>query len=395
MGDFLIFFYLTTAFVWLYRSHRAFEALRENPVVEVKAADSPLRAHGPIGPEADRPDRTPLVSILLPVKNEEVNLELCLNQLLAQDYPSKEIIVINDHSIDRTGEILSQYALLYPNQIRTFEAADTPPGWTGKNWALAQGVPLARGEWFLFTDADTRHEPWSLSSAVAHAEGKDLNLLTLAPRCLTDSFWEKTLQPPAMTFLGLWFPFHKVNQPGSQIHFGNGQYLLMRKKAYQALGGHERVKEAFLEDFSLVREAKKAGFRIECAIGTKIYGTRMYRSFLGIWLGWRRIFFHAFERKPLTLLKKAILVFSFSFLPFFFFPFFTRLALIDPDRYGAFWGASFPILILILLTAWKAHDVVKAERRHAFLHPFAGFVLAGILIDAAWAAWQKKELRWR
>lgn len=380
MGDALAFFYLVTAGVWFFRGKRAFEALRENSVVEIST--NPLPS-------------SPLVSILLPVKNEEPNLEACLKRLLDQDYEPKEIIVINDHSIDRTGEILSKYKQLYPNQIQTLESPDLPLGWTGKNWALAQGAPRAQGGWLLFTDADTRHEPWSLSSALAHAEGKDLDLLTLTPRCLTESFWEKVVQPAAMTFLGLWFPFKEVNYPDSQLYFGNGQYLLIRKKVYQALGGHEKVKEAFLEDFALVREAKRARFRIECALGTKVYGTRMYRSFPGIWMGWRRIFFHAFEKKPGVLFGKAFLVFSFSFLPFFFLPFLTRLAVLHPDRYGNFWGASFPILALILLTAWKAHHVVGAERRYGFLHPIAGFVLAGILLDAAWAALQKKELRWR
>ena len=384
MGNFLAFFYLLAAGVWLYRSYRAFEALRENPVVDVRRTH-PSPGSSPL----------PLVSLLLPVKNEEVNLEACLNRLLGQDYPAKEIIVINDHSMDRTAEILSEYTRLYPNQIQALEAPSVPEGWTGKNWALAQGVPFARGEWFLFTDADTRHEPWALSSAMAHAEAKALDLLTLSPRCLTESFWEKTLQPAAMALMGLWFPFRRVNHPGSPLYFGNGQYLLIRKRLYHEIGGHAKVKEAFLEDFALVREAKKAGFRVECAIGTKIFGTRMYRSFLEIWLGWRRIFFHAFERRPFALLKKAVLVLSFSFLPFFLFPFLTRLALMNPDRFGAFWGAGFLLLTLILLTAWKAHSIVGAERRYGFLHPVAGFVLAGILIDATWAALAKKELRWR
>jgi len=384
MGDLLAFFYLLTAGVWLSRSRRALEALRENPVVKPTPA-----------PERPPSQPRPLVSILLPVKNEEINLEACLDRLLAQDYQPKEIIVINDHSLDRTAEILSRYRQLYTNEIRVLEAPPVPSGWTGKNWALAQGSPLARGDWLLFTDADTRHEPWSLSSALTHGEGKDLDLLTLAPRCLTGGFWEKVLQPTAMALMGLWFPFTRVNHPASPLSFGNGQYLLIRKKAYQAVGGHERVREAFLEDFALVREAKKARFRIECAIGTAIYGTRMYRSFPGIWQGWRRIFFHAFEKKPWVLFKKALLVFSFSFLPFFFLPFLTSYALTNPHRFGAFWGASFPILTLILLTAWKAHRIVGARRRFGLWHPLAGFILAGILGDAAWTALQKKELRWR
>lgn len=379
MGDCLFLFYLLTAAVWLFRSHRAFEALRENPVVQTSLP----------------PSTAPRVSVLLPVKNEEENLPACLHTLLNQDYPAKEIIVINDNSIDRTAELLSEFTRLYPGIVQAVNAPSQPTGWTGKNWALAHGTPFARGGWLLFTDADTRHDPRSISSAVSHAEGKDLDLLTLSPRCLVSTFWEKILQPSAMSFIGLWFPFHKVNQSSSKLVFGNGQYLLIKRSAYDAIGGHEKVKGAFLEDFALVKEAKAAGLRIECAIGTAIYGTRMYRSFLGIWEGWRRIFYHAFEKNPLRLLTKAVTVFSFSLLPFFLFPFLTQLALENPRHYGKIWGAGFPILTLILLTAWKTHTVLRAPRRYAFLHPLAGFVLTGIFLDAFWAVLRRRELRWR
>lgn len=381
MGDLLSFFYLLTAVVWLYRSKRAFEALRQIPQVKPASDTFP-----PSGPK---------VSILLPVKNEEENLAACLEGLLNQNYPNKEIIVINDHSLDRTPEILKEFVQKYPDQIRALEAPPLPAGWTGKNGALAHGVKFAAGEWFLFTDADTRHESWALASALTHAEGKDLDLLTLTPRCLVEGFWEKMVQPAAMGFTGLWFPLHKVNDPKSSLTFGNGQFLFIRKKAYEAIGGHTQVKDAFLEDFALVREIKNAGRRFECAIGTKLYGTRMYRSFDGIWLGWRRIFYHGFEKNPFRLFGRALSVISFSFLPFFFFPMFTQFAFRFPEQYGKIWGATFPILILMIVTAWKTCGLVEAPRLYALLHPFASFILGGILADAGWLAAQKKELKWR
>lgn len=380
MGIFLALFYLLTALVWLSRARKSLRLLQENPQIL---------------PAALNASETPWVSILLPVKNEEKNLAACLEALVGQTHPFKEIIVINDHSMDRTGEILADWVRLYPNQVRSLNAPDLPPGWTGKNWALAQGVPFARGEWLLFTDADTRHDPPCLSSALAHAESRDLDVLTLSPRCLAEGFWEKTVQPAAMGFMGLWFPFAEVNRPRSPVIFGNGQYLLIRKKVYAALGGHEKVKGAFLEDFALVREAKRSSFRAQVAIGTKVYGTRMYGSFSAIWCGWRRIFLHAFEKNPVRLFQKAVSVFTFSFLPFLFFPFLTQLALTDPESLGKFWGASFPVLALIFMTALKTHSVVEAPRFHALFHPLAGCVLAGVLWDAAWIALQKKEVVWR
>ncbi len=372
-------YYTLTALVWLYRARRALQALAENPVVKPASYDS----------------NPPRVSVLVPAKNEASNIEACLDALLDQDYPALQIIVINDHSLDETPQILSRYSQRYPGRLRVLDAPEMPAGWTGKNWALAHGVREARGDWLLFTDADTRHELHSVSSAVVHAEGKDLDLLTLSPRCLVEGFWEKTLQPAAMGFTGLWFPFYKVNSPRTPITFGNGQYLLIRKKIYDTLGGHEKVKGAYLEDFALVREAKQAGRRIECAIGTAIYGTRMYSSFSGIWKGWRRIFLHAFEKNPYPLALKALSVFVFSALPFLLFPFFTRFALQDPEDWGRVWGASLPVLALIGLTIWKTHEVVKAPRGYALFHPLAGLVLTGILLDAGRMALLKEEVKWR
>lgn len=363
MGNFLFSFYVVTALVWLYRAARALGALKETPRVEIASPGSA--------------EPLPSLSVLIPVKNEEANIGDCLESLLAQDRTALEIIVTNDHSTDRTPEILAETARQCPDQVKILNAPATPPEWTGKNWALAQAVSQARGEWLLFTDADTRHEPWMTASALAHAEGKNLDLLTLTPRCLAEGFWEKTLQPAAMAFLGLWFPFAKVNDPHSPVVFGNGQFLMIRKKVYEALGGHEKVKGEYLEDFALVRAAKAARFRVECAFGTKIFGTRMYRSLRGIWLGWRRIYLHAFEKNPLLLLAKALSVFIFSTLPFVFFP------------------GGLPVLFLIWGVAWKASGIVGAPRGYSLLHPLAGFIVAGILADAAWQAFRKHPVRWR
>ena len=380
MNRFLTLFFLLTALVWLWRSRKALRALLDNPEIQ---------------PLLSTPASLPDVSLLLAVRNEESNLRACLERLLAQNYPSLEIIVINDRSVDRTAEILQEFAQAYPGRLRLLESPPLPQGWTGKNWAIHHGIPHAQGEWLLFTDADTRHEPWALTSAVTHAEKKGFDLVTLSPRCLTEGFWEKTLQPTAIGYLAHWFPFPQVNDPQNSLVFGNGQFFLIRKKVYHALGGHEKVKGELLEDFALVREAKKQGRRIQAAIGTQIYGTRMYDSFAGIWRGWRRIYLHAFEKNPLSLARRVVSTFTFSFLPFFLAVFLVSWFLTDPS--GSLLLKSLVVLTLlgILCSAWKTYQVIGAKRRYAFLHPLAGLILAGILADATWLAFHKKEAGWR
>lgn len=381
MKSLLALFYLVTAAVWIARAWRAFGLLRRTPAVSI-INDLPA-------------SRLPRISVLIPARDEEENLEACLETFLSQTYPAIEIIVINDHSTDRTPEILARLERRHPGKIRELNAPDRPEGWTGKNWALAHGVKEAKGEWFLFTDADTRHEPHTLLSAWDHAERRGLGLLTLSPRCLTEGFWEKTLQPAALGLLGLWFPFAKANDPRSPVIFGNGQFLLFRKAVYQKTGGHAKVREKFLEDYALFKAVKESGERAEVAIGTNIFGTRMYASFSKTWAGWRRIYLHAFEKNAAALWRKSFLVFFFSCLPFFLFSLLTPAAFREPQGFGLLWGASLPILFLILGTVWKTHQVVGAPKLFSVFHPLAGIVLTGILGDAAWNALRRKEVRWR
>lgn len=253
----------------------------------------------------------------------------------------------------------------------------------------------AKGEWLLFTDADTRHEPESVSAVVAHARSRGLRFLSLLPRCLTNGLIEDIIQPSAMVFLGLWFPIQKINDPHSSVYFANGQYLLMERKLYEEIEGHAKVKEEFLEDFALMKNAKQTGARTECALGAEIYGTRMYDSFPAMWRGWRRIYLHAFRKNPAALFLKFSSVALFSVVPFAAFLPLTFLARQNPERYAFLWQASIPLLIYILILCWKAYGIVKAKRLFAVLHPLAAFLIAMILLDASWMAATKQPTQWR
>ena len=225
----LIFLAMVTG--WSYRIARLRQSLAWMPLIN----------------PGSRPARKDKVSVMIPMKNEENNARACVEALLKQDYPNFEIMVVNDRSTDKTGEILKALSLCHPERsegsiIYIENQTPTPEGWTGKNFAIHQGISKASGDWLLFTDADTRHEPVSLSAAIAHAQAKDLEFLTLLPRCLCETFLEKMMQPIAMAMLGLWFPIQKINDPDSKIYFGNGQYLLIKRKLYEKLGGHEGVK---------------------------------------------------------------------------------------------------------------------------------------------------------
>lgn len=370
---------------WVYRSARAYSELKQAPVLL---------------PDTNTP-RYGKLSILIPARNEERNIGACLESLLPQLREGDEILVVNNCSQDKTEIILQKLGAQeialgdLPTdprvRLKYLNTPQTPGGWTGKNFAIHLGIYYATGDWFLFTDADTRHQPGSLDAAMAFAEKNKTDLLTLLPRCLAQGFWEYLLQPCAMGYIGLWFPIQKINHPRSKIYFGNGQYILIRKEHYQKIGGHAAVKEAFLEDFALVKKTKEIGARGICAFGMEIYGTRMYDSFKAIWQGWRRIFLHAFEQDALRLFKSALSVFCFSV-----FPFITVLFLIAKlSLFSASGILSLLIFMILFTTAWKAYTIVKSKPLYALLHPFAATIFFLILLDATQMALFKRPTSWR
>lgn len=377
------------AAVWANRARRALITLRDTPEI------APIRKRSPIEPFGDDSEEisslSPLVSIMVPAKNEQANIAACLDSLLGQDYAHHEIIVVNDNSTDATGAILESYR----GRIQSLNAAPTPEGWTGKNFAIHSALSRAKGEWFLFTDADTRHEPAGLSAAMAHAQAHQLELLTLIPRCLTESFFEHLIQPCAMAHLGLWFPVEKVNHPKAAAYFGNGQYFLIRRETYEKVGGHEAVRGEFLEDFALSRRVKNTGGRMQLALGTQVLGTRMYPNLKGIWHGWRRIFLHAFERRAHTLFAKFAGVVALSVMPFAAYVPLTASFLGPEGTPFGIWAFAALVLAFILGTTWTGYGVVKARRGYALLLPAAAFLVALILLDAAASAASGRKTRWR
>ena len=370
---------------WLYRSWRSLSELKQAPT---------LKLHG-INLKRGR------VSVLIPAKNEENNIADCVKPFLMQLREGDELIVINNCSTDGTEAILKELGAMELKEGRPhgnpkkpvafFGYLNTPPtpeGWTGKNYALHLGTQHASGDWFLFTDADTRHEHGSIDTALAFAEEKKLDLLTLLPRCLAHRFWEEVIQPCAMGYMGLWFPIRKINDPKSKVYFGNGQYLLLRTGHYRLLEGHASVKEAFLEDFALMKKTKEMGARGMCAFGMEIYGTRMYDSFKAIWRGWRRIFLHAFEQKPAPILKCVLSVFFFSVFP-------LMILATLPNPFSIPFVLCTVILAIILATAATAYAIVRARKRYALLHPLAALLFAAILLDAFQMAFFKRKTHWR
>jgi len=223
------------------------------------------------------------VSIIIPARNEEASLGSCLESLVAQTGVQFEIIVVNDHSTDRTREI----ATSFPG-VRAIDASPLPRGWTGKNNAVATGAREAGAPWLLFTDADTIHLPGSLARALTEAKHNGAALLSYSPRQIVSGFWEKAVMPVIFAELASQYRPSEVSDPNSPEAAANGQYILVTREAYNAVGGHAALASSLLEDVELARAVKRSGRKIFFRFGGDAVHTRMYRTFPQLLEGWTK-----------------------------------------------------------------------------------------------------------
>ncbi|MDP9372999.1 MAG: glycosyltransferase family 2 protein [Chloroflexota bacterium] len=287
-----------------------------------------LRAPGP----------WPRVSILVPARNEAANIEACLRGLLAQRYPATEILVCDDRSTDETAAIVRAIAGERGNgRLRLLAGGEQPPGWSGKNWACHQLAEVARGDWLLFTDADTRHRPDSVAAALGLGWRHDADLVSLVPRQLTGSFGERLLVTQLTVIVFAILPLALVPRRWRWTRpfaGANGPFLLFRRDWYRALGGYAAVRETITEDMRFAVETKRRGGRVVLADGGAVLACRMYRDFADVWRGCSRNGFSAARAAP-----GAILLFAAAWAFFFALPPLALLGLaIRPPRPAQRWG---------------------------------------------------------
>jgi glycosyltransferase involved in cell wall biosynthesis len=230
-----------------------------------------------------------MVSAILPARNEEASIARAVESVAGQPEVG-EVIVVNDQSTDRTGEILAELAARVP-KLRVLNTDALPQGWTGKNYALSMGGTEAQGDWLLFTDADTLHSPGSTARALADAKEHEAALVSYSPEQELGTFWERALIPRVYWMLSRRYSFESVNNPSLPDAAANGQFLFVRRDAYMAVGGQTPVAAEILEDVALAQRVKRAGYRLHFANGHGIVRTRMYRSFGAMWQGWTKNLF--------------------------------------------------------------------------------------------------------
>ncbi|HEX9386093.1 MAG TPA: glycosyltransferase [Anaerolineales bacterium] len=250
------------------------------------------------------PANAPLISVCIPARNEERNIRACVEAILGQDYPNFNVIVLEDRSTDATGEILGSLAA-QNDKLKVINGSDLPKGWAGKPYALFQASASAHGEWFCFVDADTFLSSTTLSSCYAKAIETHADMFTIMTFQIMGSFWEKVVMPLVMTALSVGFSPRKVNDPNSKDAIANGQFILIKRSVYDAIGGHKSVKDQIVEDKAIAEQVKWNGYRLIVANGYSVAKTRMYTSLPEMWEGLTKNIYLGLSDRPSLMLLGA------------------------------------------------------------------------------------------
>ena len=370
--------------VWLYFLTYMIKSFRQSPMLESFDRTTSL-------------NRYPKVSVILPARNERPYIARCLDSLLGQNYPNFEIIAINDSSTDGTGEIMKAYAA---NDLRVMhiDASPKPQAWTGKNWACYQGFLRARGELLMFTDADSKHSPTTMSLAVGHLISENLEALTAVPRLICNDFWTKMTLPILATFLHTRFSPIRVNDPTTKTGYFFGSFFIITRNTYEAIGTHEGVKEELVEDGALGGKVKASKSRMKMVRGESHIDAVWARDLSTLWQGLRRLLIPIYYQDKVDAYKMAIALFFILFAPFASLPYLPVVASFagNTSSFQMLFGLQISAITLIMVTtAVQCRLAIFESPVYAFAAPLSGALISLSFMSAIADAKKKGVVSWR
>jgi len=263
------------------------------------------------------PRPAPLVSVMIPARDEEANIRACMKSLQKQDYPNYEILVLDDNSADNTAGIVDQIAA-GDSRVRLFRGEPLPEDWAGKPFACYQLARRAKGDWFLFVDADTVHAPHMLRSVLSIAIKCKTSMLSGFPRQLAASLPQKIVIPVMYFIILGWLPlwwFQRCKKPKPSMAIG--QFLLFPRDEYWRIGGHKVVQSRIVEDIWLGIEVGRHGGRHIAIDLSPVVSCNMYRSIGAMWHGLGKSIYSITAMAPAALAGLVLAAYFFYIAPFY------------------------------------------------------------------------------
>jgi len=331
----------------------------------------------------------PFVSVLIPARNEEDIIEDCIRSLCNQSYSNYEIIVLNDHSTDRTGEILEQLSVEF-SRLKVIQGGILPSHWIGKPHACHQLAMQSKGEYILFTDADTIHDSHSIASMIHFTINNDIDMLSAVPKQQLHLFWEHVAVPFIHTLYLTYLPHDLImKNPNPQFAAANGQALLFKRESYQEIGGHTAVANSIAEDIDLAIRMKTFGKKLCHASAGEIIACRMYRTSQDVFTGFSK---NAFATMHFDIYK--LLFFVTHLFITYAFPFITLLfgIILHNPLISIFSGLS-------ILLGMSLRSIIALyfgyPLWHAFLHALTASSFIVFAINSALWCLRKDGTEWK
>lgn len=340
------------------------------------------------GDDASWPD----LCVVIPARNEAATIQHCVRHVLAQDYPRLRLLVVDDRSDDATAARIEEMASSEP-RVRLHQIEALPCGWLGKSHALWSATRGETAEWLLFLDADTTLHPAAVRTAYCEAARQGSDVLTLWPRNGASGFWEQLIIPLCGGIIALWFgspSASRISRP-----FGNGQFMLIRRSAYERIDGHRGVRDALIEDIPLAQRCAAAAAKVASAGGARLLAVNMYQGLRATGDGWARIFVGAL-RSPVRLIGSLLWLLLGSLLPYFVAPALVWQIIHSPSA-GAWLllGICLQHLVLIHLVSYRFWRMGLCDARYLWLYPLSVILVMWILARAAWTLIVARSVTWR
>jgi chlorobactene glucosyltransferase len=337
---------------------------------------------------------SPKISIIVPARNEENNIHRCLECLQKIEYPNIEIIVINDRSTDRTGEIIAEIAQVN-GRVKLIQGSNLPDGWVGKTHAIHQAISHATGDWFLLIDADVAIHEKAPAIALSYCLNNNLKMLSIALKPSLKTFWENIIMPVVFGAIFFSNPIEKVNDPDDEAAMASGGFIFVNASSYRAMGGHKAIKNSITEDVALARLAKTNDVPYRFVLGQEMGNQRWYASFREIWEGWSRSMFTGMNYQISEAIKSILLVFILGILPFIIL-LDQSVTLVSTGSYNSpiFWLALAQMLIIL---GYRFYNAVSQglAKGYFFTHPLGNAIFIGIIINSAFRSLTGRGVTWK
>jgi len=346
----------------------------------------------------------PLVSVIVPTRNEAYRVEKCIKSLKTQTYPNLEIIIVDDSS-DNTVEIINN---IIGNDKRfiIIKQEKLPSGWIGKPFALQQGSSQAKGDFLIFIDADTSHDPELVTKTVGYAIKNNIDLLSLVPRHLCQSFWEKVIQPIPLGLIPAISPLAKVNKKESKVAIAFGPFILIKHSVFNRVGGYETIKGQIADDAEIAKLVKNTGFKLGLINAQDLMNIRMYERFSEIWEGWSKNIFlglvqkrdiHSKAKRLMVALAGAIGIFALMVFPFII----TLITLIlsffvSFSQWQSYLISSIFLWIVSVSIQFCIQKYYRiGDPKYAILNFLGGIITIGIFLNSALKSFSGKGVTWK